>query len=217
MQEKNMTLAKIDNTIEKLSKNNHKTFSQIIADLDLEETDLESWLEIFNELTPKIDKNGEQYFTNRQFGTIKKIKKFVIDEGGDANDLLETVNQKKSAKNLIDSTKTKHHYFENSSQIEDDSQNSAIESIAINSIQIDDFITSQTLKNNSSQLLIKNISDEENHELTIRNQVDLNAKLQDFSRIKLYNIHPKINEQIQHRLKCVKLNLEELNNLLKNL
>ena len=66
-------------------------------------------------------------------------------------------------------------------------------------------------------MLIKNISDEEDHELTIGNQVDLNAKLQDFSRIKLYNIHPKINEQIQHRLKCAKLNLEELNNLLKNL
>jgi hypothetical protein len=212
-----MTLSKIENGIEKLSKNNHKTFSQIIIDLDLEETDLASWLEIFNELNPKINENGEQYFTNRQFTTIKKIKKFVIDEGGDVNDLLEIINQKKSAKNLIDSTKTKHHYFENSSQIEDDNQNFTTQSNTAKSIQIDDFITLQTLKNNSSQLLIKNISDEEDHELTIGNQVDLNAKLQDFSRIKLYNIHPKINEQIQHRLKCAKLNLEELNNLLKNL
>jgi hypothetical protein len=212
-----MTLGMIDDSIEKLSKNNKKSFSEIIIELELEASDLESWLEIFSELTPKINENGEQYFTNRQFGTIKKIKKFVIDEGGDANDLLETINQKKSAKNSINSPKTKHHYFENSSQIEDDSHNCVIESIEINSIQIDDFITSQNLENNSSKLLIKNISDEEDHELTIGNQVDLNAKLQDFSRIKLYNIHPKINEQIQHRLRCVKLNLEELNNLLKNL
>ena len=54
-------------------------------------------------------------------------------------------------------------------------------------------------------------------ELSGSRQIDLTAKLQDFSNIKLYNIHPKINQQIQHRLNCAKLNLEELTNLLKNL
>ncbi len=212
-----MTLSKIDDSIEKLSKNNQKTFLQIIADLEVEESDLNYWLEIFSELTPKINENGEQYFTNRQFSTIKKIKKFVIDEGGDANDLLRIINQKKTEKNLNNSPKTKHHYFENSVQLEDIDQNFISHSVAEKSIQIDDFITAQTLDNNSSQAIYQDITNEQDHELTIDNQVDLNAKLQDFSRIKLYNIHPKINEQIQHRVKCVKLNLDELNNLLKNL
>ena len=212
-----MTLSKIDDSIEKLSKNNQKTFLQIIADLEVEESDLNYWLEIFSELTPKINENGEQYFTNRQFSTIKKIKKFVIDEGGDANDLLRIINQKKTEKNLNNSPKTKHHYFENSVQLEDIDQNFISHSVAEKSIQIDDFITAQTLDNNSSQAICQDITNEQDHELTIDNQVDLNAKLQDFSRIKLYNIHPKINEQIQHRVKCVKLNLDELNNLLKNL
>ncbi len=212
-----MTLSKIDDSIEKLSKNNQKTFLQIIADLEVEESDLNYWLEIFSELTPKINENGEQYFTNRQFSTIKKIKKFVIDEGGDANDLLRIINQKKTEKNLNNSPKTKHHYFENSVQLEDIDQNFISHSVSEKSIQIDDFITAQTLDNNSSQAIYQDITNEQDHELTIDNQVDLNAKLQDFSRIKLYNIHPKINEQIQHRVKCVKLNLDELNNLLKNL
>jgi|APGre2960657444_1045066.scaffolds.fasta_scaffold132401_1 hypothetical protein len=212
-----MTLSKIDDSIEKLSKNNQKTFLQIIADLEVEESDLNYWLEIFSELTPKINENGEQYFTNRQFSTIKKIKKFVIDEGGDANDLLRIINQKKTEKNLNNSPKTKHHYFENSVQLEDIDQNFISHSVSEKSIQIDDFITAQTLDNNSSQAICQDITNEQDHELTIDNQVDLNAKLQDFSRIKLYNIHPKINEQIQHRVKCVKLNLDELNNLLKNL
>ena len=102
-------------------------------------------------------------------------------------------------------------------QLEDIDQNFISHSVAEKSIQIDDFITAQTLDNNSSQAIYQDITNEQDHELTIDNQVDLNAKLQDFSRIKLYNIHPKINEQIQHRVKCVKLNLDELNNLLKNL
>lgn len=212
-----MTLSKIDDSIEKLSKNNKKTFLQIVADLEVEESDLNYWLAIFSELTPKINENGEQYFTNRQFSTIKKIKKFVIDEGGDANDLLRIINQKKTEKNLNNSPKTKHHYFENSVQLEDIDQNFISHSASEKSIQIDDFITAQTLDNNSSQAIYQDITNEQDHELTIDNQVDLNAKLQDFSRIKLYNIHPKINEQIQHRVKCVKLNLDELNNLLKNL
>jgi hypothetical protein len=212
-----MTLSKIDDSIEKLSKNNQKTFLQIVADLEIEESDLNYWLEIFSELTPKINENGEQYFTNRQFSTIKKIKKFVIEEGGDANDLLRIINQKKTEKNLTNSPKTKHHYFENSVQLEDIDQNFISDSALEKSIQIDDFITAQTLDNNSSQTIYQDITNEKDHGSIIGNQVDLNAKLQDFSRIKLYDIHPKINEQIQHRVKCVKLNLDELNNLLKNL
>lgn len=209
-----MALNKIDETIEKLSKNNKKSFTEIVIDLDLKEEDLQSWIETFSELAPKINENGEQYFTNRQFGTVKKIKKFVIEQEGNINDLQQINARKKSEKNLENLTKTKLHYFENNQQTNDDLISDFNEQTIPN---IDNFITSQTLENNSQQMLNFEFQTQQNHESKFDNQIDLTAKLQDFSKIKLYDIHPKINQQIQHRLKCAKLNLEELNNLLKNL
>jgi hypothetical protein len=51
----------------------------------------------------------------------------------------------------------------------------------------------------------------------ICNKIDPLAKIKDFSNIKLYNIHPKLKEQLVHRLKCLNLNVEELTKILKNL
>ncbi len=187
-----MSLNSIEDSIEKLSKNSQKEFAQILTELEIEEETLESWIEIFSELKPKINENNQRYFTNRQTNIIKKIKAFVIDEEGDVNDLLKINIQEKTEKNLINNSQIKKHYFEQNANNKNEE------------IDKDEFVIIED-------------SDSLNNDLTSGNQINLNAKLHDFSKIKLYNIHPKINEQIQHNLKCAKLNLEELNNLLKNL
>ncbi len=235
-----MSLEKIENTIEKLAKNNQKTFLQIHQELAISSDDLEYWVEIFEELKPKINQENQQYFSNRQFNTIKKIKKFIDDQDGDINDLAKIFNQNIAEKKSPNHHTHKQHYFEK----DNNNKNSITESFVKNSSDDDDSLCqsdSELTDQESNIISNKIIFDQEenqenkiefsvdfydNHnpnqnslpqELSGSRQIDLTAKLQDFSNIKLYNIHPKINQQIQHRLNCAKLNLEELTNLLKNL
>jgi hypothetical protein len=241
-----MSLEKIENTIEKLTKNNHKnstekSFFEISEELTISQNDLENWVEIFDDLKPKITQDNQQYFTNRQFNTIKKIKKFIDDQDGDIIDLAETMNQniieKKTPNYQSNQSKNqslnKQHYFDKnnfskdqnieSTLVKDEDQKSYFLDIKIDQENIDNSENSDFEKNNDLDSLLDITQDQklksipESIELASYRNIDLTAKLQDFSNIKLYNIHPKINQQIQHRLKCAKLNLEELNNLLKNL
>ena len=246
-----MSLEKIENTIEKLVKNNQKTFLQIHQELAISSDDLKYWVEIFEELKPKINQENQQYFSNRQFNTIKKIKKFIDDQDGDIFDLAKIFNQNIAGKKSLDHLANKQHYFEKNNvdvkffpkslseeSLNEESSNeesSNEESISEESTKENEDITNQQNHsqniNSESQLSKENniefsvnFYDDQNHnqnslqqELSGSRQIDLTAKLQDFSNIKLYNIHPKINQQIQHRLNCAKLNLEELTNLLKNL
>jgi hypothetical protein len=235
-----MSLEKIENTIEKLAKNNQKTFLQIHQELAISSDDLEYWVEIFEELKPKINQENQQYFSNRQFNTIKKIKKFIDDQDGEIFDLAKIFNQNIAEKKSPNHQTHKQHYFEK----DNDNKNSIAESLVKNSGDDDDSLCqsdSQLIDQESNIISNKIILDQEENqenkiefsvdfydnqnpnqnslpqELSGSRQIDLTAKLQDFSNIKLYNIHPKINQQIQHRLNCAKLNLEELTNLLKNL
>ena len=246
-----MSLEKIENTIEKLARNNQKTFLQIHQELAISSDDLKYWVEIFEELKPKISQENQQYFSNRQFNTIKKIKKFIDDQDGDIFDLAKIFNQNIAEKKSLNHLANKQHYFEKNnvdvkfspkslseeSLNEESSNEESIseESLGEESTKENEDITNQQNHsqniNSESQLSKENniefsvnFYDDQNpnqnslqQELSGSRQIDLTAKLQDFSNIKLYNIHPKINQQIQHRLNCAKLNLEELTNLLKNL
>lgn len=246
-----MSLEKIENTIEKLVKNNQKTFLQIHQELAISSDDLKYWVEIFEELKPKINQENQQYFSNRQFNTIKKIKKFIDDQDGDIFDLAKIFNQNIAEKKSLNHLANKQHYFEKNnvdvkfspkslseeSLNEESSNEESIseESLGEESTKENEDITnqqnhsqninseSQLSKENNIEFSVNFYDDQNpNHnslqqELSGSRQIDLTAKLQDFSNIKLYNIHPKINQQIQHRLNCAKLNLEELTNLLKNL
>lgn len=241
-----MSLEKIENTIEKLVKNNQKTFLQILQELAISSDDLKYWVEIFEELKPKINEENQQYFSNRQFNTIKKIKKFIDDQDGDIFDLAKIFNQNIAEKKSLDHLTNKQHYFEKNkidekfspkslSEESSNEESSNEESISEESTEENEDLTnqqnhsqninlqSQLSKENNIEFSV-NFYDDQNpnenslqQELSGSRQIDLTAKLQDFSNIKLYNIHPKINQQIQHRLNCAKLNLEELTNLLKNL
>ena len=212
-----MSLKNIEDEIEKLSKNNSKTFSQIVLELKIDESILTSWVESFSDLEPKITKDDEKIFSNRQLNIIKKIKNFVIDEEGDINDLMQVFNKK--IVNQKTSNTTKKHYFDQDYKDLDDeafSSNLSKDSKAVpddlNQYENDD---QQLSINFNYKPSLQN--SQKNLEPQFKNIIDPNAKIKDFSNIKLYNIHPSLREQIDHRLKCVKLNLGELNNLLKNL
>ncbi len=253
-----MSLEKIENTIEKLVKNNQKTFLQIHQELAISSDDLKYWVEIFEELKPKINQENQQYFSNRQFNTIKKIKKFIDDQDGDIFDLAKIFNQNIAEKKSLNHLANKQHYFEknnvdvkfspkslseeslNEESLGEEYKEESFTNDSLNNQSLDKILANEDITNqqnhsqniNSESQLSKenniefsvNFYDDQNHnqnslqqELSGSRQIDLTAKLQDFSNIKLYNIHPKINQQIQHRLNCAKLNLEELTNLLKNL
>lgn len=213
-----MSLKNIEDEIEKLSKNNHKTFSQLVLELKIDEATLTSWIASFSDLEPKIIKDDEKIFSNRQHNIIKKIKNFVIDEDGDINDLMQVFNKKIT--NQKTHIATKKHYFDQENIdldgeafSSDSPSDSAIPSL--NDLSQDDNDDQQLSINFNYQSSVKN--SQLDGESEFKNIIDPKAKIKDFSNIKLYNIHPILREQIDHRIKCAKLNLNELFNLLKNL
>lgn len=239
-----MSLEQINEQLEKLTSTQYE-FAEIAQELDIEEEDLTTWIDAFEDLQPSADELNQKLFSNQQFTTLKKIKKLIYEENYDIEQLKKILQPKTPSKKSTKSTNTKKHYFETNSQqnstesndnnqlvinfnineqelIENNSANNNIDQDDSKPENID-FTTNSSINScdnsfsaSQSQSSTQDISNQTG-DFDIYNKIDPSAKIKDFSNIKLYNIHPKLKEQLVHRLKCLNLNVEELSKILKNL
>ena len=233
-----MSLEQINEKLEKLTSTQYE-FAEIAQELDIEEEDLRTWIDAFEDLQPSTDDLNQKLFSNQQFKTLKKIKKLINDDGYNLEQLKKILDDKSNPKKP-----TKKHYFKNNSQQqlansnnnsqlvinfgnnneesfsnnissnENDQKQSQQENIDFSDSSPVEFSDNSTISD--SQFLTQDISNQAG-DFDICNKIDPLAKIKDFSNIKLYNIHPKLKEQLVHRLKCLNLNVEELTKILKNL
>lgn len=233
-----MSLEQINEKLEKLTSTQYE-FAEIAQELDIEEEDLTTWIDAFEDLQPSTDDLNQKLFSSQQFITIKKIKKLINDDGYNLEQLKKILDDKSNPKKP-----TKKHYFKNNSQQqlansnnnsqlvinfgnnneesfsnnissnENDQKQSQQENIDFSDSSPVEFSDNSTISD--SQFLTQDISNQAG-DFDICNKIDPLAKIKDFSNIKLYNIHPKLKEQLVHRLKCLNLNVEELTKILKNL
>ena len=233
-----MSLEQINEKLEKLTSTQYE-FAEIAQELDIEEEDLTTWIDAFEDLQPSTDDLNQKLFSSQQFTTLKKIKKLINDDGYNLEQLKKILDDKSNPKKP-----TKKHYFKNNSQQqlansnnnsqlvinfgnnneesfsnnissnENDQKQSQQENIDFSDSSPVEFSDNSTISD--SQFLTQDISNQAG-DFDICNKIDPLAKIKDFSNIKLYNIHPKLKEQLVHRLKCLNLNVEELTKILKNL
>ena len=233
-----MSLEQINEKLEKLTSTQYE-FAEIAQELDIEEEDLTTWIDAFEDLQPSTDDLNQKLFSSQQFITIKKIKKLINDDGYNLEQLKKILDDKSNPKKP-----TKKHYFKNNSQQqlansnnnsqlvinfgnnneesfsnnissnENDQKQSQQENIDFSDSSPAEFSDNLTIS--ESKFLTQDISNQAG-DFDICNKIDPLAKIKDFSNIKLYNIHPKLKEQLVHRLKCLNLNVEELTKILKNL
>lgn len=238
-----MSLEQINEKLEKLTSTQYE-FAEIAQELDIEEEDLTTWIDAFEDLQPSTDDLNQKLFSNQQFTTLKKIKKLINDDGYNLEQLKKILDDKSNPKKPTKNSSTKKHYFEKNSQQQLTNSNNNSQ-LVINFGNNDEESTSNNISNNennqkqsqlenidfgdnspaefsdnsaisNSQFLTQDISNQA-YDFDICNKIDPLAKIKDFSNIKLYNIHPKLKEQLVHRLKCLNLNVEELTKILKNL
>ncbi|GDX35935.1 hypothetical protein LBMAG18_04460 [Alphaproteobacteria bacterium] len=238
-----MTLEQINEKLEKLTSTQYEFF-EITEELDIKEEDLVAWIDAFNDLQPNINNLNQKLFSSKQFITLKKIKRLINDDGYNLEQLKKILDNKSNPKKPTKNSSNKKHYFENYSKEQltetnynnqlvinfgnddeesfnlnvcnekNDQQQSQPENIDHSTSSLAEF--SDNLPISNSQFITPDISNQTG-DFDIYNKIDPLAKIKDFSNIKLYNIHPKLKEQLVHRLKCLNLNVEELTKILKNL
>lgn len=228
-----MSLEQIDAKLEKLSAKTNYQLQEVLEQLQIQEATLNEWIANIGNLEPDVI-DDQQFFSAQQFKTLKKIKKILVEQDKDIKELALLLDVDKSSSSKTKTKKPKKHYFEE----ENPKQNPQLTNQDPINEELDENISQLSINFNhqANQDELDNIED--NHDLKIDlasdqenlddnnkaifddnliNKIDPKAKITDFSNIKLYNIHPRLKEQIEHRLKCTRLNLEELNNLLKSL
>jgi hypothetical protein len=228
-----MSLEQIDAKLEKLSAKTNYQLEEVLQQLEIEEYILDEWISNIANLAPEVI-DDQQFFSAQQLKTLKKIKKILVEQGRDIKELALLLDTDKPSLSKTKNKKPKKHYFEE----ENPKQNPQLNNQDPINEELDENISQLSINFNhqANQDELDNIED--NHDLKIDlasdqenlddnnkaifddnliNKIDPKAKITDFSNIKLYNIHPRLKEQIEHRLKCTRLNLEELNNLLKSL
>lgn len=236
-----MSLEQIDAKLEKLSTKTNYQLQEVLEQLQIQEATLNEWIANIGNLEPDFI-DDQQFFSAQQFKTLKKIKKILVEQDKDIKELALFLDLSQSSSSKTKTKKAKKHYFEEenlkqnfSSQNQDLTEQETDKNANQLSINFNDYNNLQ-IDNQDDQsdqpenaLEFDNIDtndndiqsiDEDNQTIfddNLINKIDPKAKITDFSNIKLYTIHPRLKEQIQHRLKCTKLNLEELNNLLKSL
>jgi len=195
----------LDQTNQKLFSNQQfltlKKIKKLIAEegYDLEQLKKILLANTTSKKTSKNSKNKKHYFetnNSQQSTTLDESNQLIINFSSEKQDLLKNnlTNNQDNQEDLEETLEQRNFGF--TTNPAQDSSNDSLPS--------------------SSQF---SLPDDVNHshDFDICNKIDPTAKIKDFSNIKLYNIHPKLKEQLVHRLKCLNLNVEELSKILKNL
>ncbi len=175
----------IEKIAEELGVDRKRSIGEVAKELDVKTHVIRFWEENFSQIKPEIGTGGRRYYYNEQLKVLKRIKKFLYEEGYTIAGLQKLLKKRKTDEykeedlDVINQAKeTVHEEVEHKKE-------------EIKKIEIEDFISKKTATN-------------------IGKRLDPSSKMLDFADIKISKIHPEVQKEINEKIKNIKENLKVL-------
>ncbi len=170
----------VEKLSDELGVDRKRSIGDVAKELKVKTHVIRFWEENFPQIKPAIGSGQRRYYYNKQLKILKRIKKFLYEEGYTVAGLQKLLNKRKP-----DS-----HKEEDLGIILDLPLQNA-EGILEKSTEIEDFIDPKV-------------------EIKVGAKIDPNAKLVNFSNIKISAIDPQVREEINQHLYNIRSNLWKL-------
>jgi DNA-binding transcriptional MerR regulator len=182
----------VEKLSEELGVDRKRPIGEVAKELKVEAHVIRFWEEHFPQIKPEIGLGKRRYYYNKQLRVLKKIKKFLYEDGYTIAGLQK----------LLSKRKHDAHAEEDLDVILEQSikeEKLAAEKNGKIKIEFDDFIHPEIEVKVGQEFAGK--------------AIDPAARLKDFSGIKIPEINPKIKKEILELIPQIKKNLQRLKNL----
>ncbi len=209
----------LEKIAESLGVDRKRSIGEVAKELKVAPHVIRFWEENFSQIKPEIGAGGRRYYYNKQLKILRRIKKFLYEDGYTISGLKKLLNKKnkdefilETAANLdvvISSPNSSESSPEFSSNPLDSSLSSSQKPSATSSLpdsqsearqgspenfEIDDF-----LPNQKNEIILPNL------------KIDAGAKLLDFAQVKIdSSLDPAVRFKINKKIEIIKTNLEKL-------
>lgn len=198
---------------EKLGVDRRRTIGEVADELGVKPHVIRFWEENFAQIKPEHGAGGRRYYYNKQIDILRKIKKFLYEDGYTIAGLRKLLNKKNRAEFLARGEQEIEELLGEDGYDADDHEERA---------SLDDFIDDEheiaidydALKN-GAQPEFEEAEDEEDNEINFSGvKINRDTKLLNFADINISNVDSKAKEEAARVLVRVKNNLENLKKIL---
>lgn len=193
----------ISREIEKLSEtlgvDRKRSIGEVAKELKVKTHVIRFWEENFPQIKPEIGAGARRYYYNKQLKILRRIKKFLYEEGYTIAGLKKLLGRR--------------HKDEAEKQNEEDLEILLHESKEVKqerSIEIDDFLGNENEIKINAALENKKENKNETRQNLAGSKVAPNSKILDFIDIEVPLIDPRIKQQINSKIEKIENNLEKL-------
>jgi DNA-binding transcriptional MerR regulator len=171
----------VEKLSEELGVDRKRSIGEAAKELKVEPHVIRFWEENFEQIKPEIGAGKRRYYYNKQLKILKKIKKFLYEDGYTVAGLQKLLTQRK----------------QDAHKEEDlDVIIKSVEKKEVRKIEIDDFL--------DSEMRIKT------GEEVMGQAIDPQAKIKNFAGLKIPSINPKTRQEILELIQNTKENLKKL-------
>jgi DNA-binding transcriptional MerR regulator len=181
----------VEKLSEELGIDRKRSIGEAAKELKVEPHVIRFWEEHFPQIKPEIGIGKRRYYYNQHLKVLKKIKKFLYDDGYTVAGLQKLLSRRKQDEHqeedldtILESPFDKYDKAENNGSV---------------TIEFEDFLDPRIEVNIGQEFMGKSI--------------DSKAKLKDFSGIKVPSINPRIKQEALVLIENIQKNLEKLKNL----
>jgi DNA-binding transcriptional MerR regulator len=179
-----MSIAReVEKMAEDLGPDHKRSIGQAAKELKVETHVIRFWEENFPQIKPEIGSGKRRYYYNKQLKILKRIKRFLYEEGYSIAGLQK----------LLKKRKHDGYKEEDLDVILEGSAGSAENSTEKN-FEVEDFIAPET-------------------SVKPGDAIDPQAKIMNFVNLKIPQIDPKVQREIAEAVKNIRKNLQKLINL----
>jgi DNA-binding transcriptional MerR regulator len=182
----------VEKIAEELGVDRKRSIGEVAGELKVKSHVIRFWEENFPQIKPEIGAGGRRYYYNKQLKILRRIKKFLHEEGytiAGLKKLLGRKNKDESEKENNEDlqflvSETPEYYEEEKPRIE-----------------IDDFILDEA---------VAKIPAAKKTKIIPGTKIDPSAKLLDFANLEVPLVDLKVKKEVNQRLQRVRNNLEKI-------
>ncbi len=184
----------VEKIAEELGVDRKRSIGEVAQELRVKSHVIRFWEDNFSQIKPEIGAGGRRYYYNKQLKVLRRIKKFLYEEGYTIAGLKRLLSRKKhddyKEEDLQMIMAENDFLIGDSEEFKQDPRR----------IEIDDFIISP-----------KEIEAKETPaKIELGSKIEPGAKLMHFANLEIPSIDPKIKNKIKRHLSEAKENLQKL-------
>lgn len=183
----------VEKIAEDLGVDRKRSIGEVAQELKVKSHVIRFWEDNFSQIKPEIGAGGRRYYYNKQLKVLRRIKKFLYEEGYTIAGLKKLLTRKKQDDDREEDLQT---IIAEDNFLMSDSQEFAQEPRCI---EIDDFLGAPV-----------KIEKESPPKIELGSKVEAGSKLMNFANLEVPMIDGKIKNKVEKHLKSAKANLQKL-------